>query len=80
MAIAGLLVRVLSGQAEEVEAAIGAMPEMTTYGVHHDNHLVVVADAPHEKMEILFRQVRDVPGVLTCAVTSMTLEDELFPE
>jgi nitrate reductase NapAB chaperone NapD len=75
-----MLVRTLPGQAEAVEKALSAMPELTTYGVHQRNHVVVVADAPHESMEALFRRIDDIPGVLTCVVSSMTLEDEIFPE
>jgi nitrate reductase NapAB chaperone NapD len=80
MAITGLLVRAIAGQAEEVEGAITAMPEMLSYGIHKGNHIVAVLDAPHDKMEYLLNKVNAIPGVLTCAVTSMTLEDEIFPE
>lgn len=77
MAIAGLLVH---GQAEalaDLERQIGAMPEMTTYGIHQDRYVVVVAEAPGDRMEKTVEKIEDLDGVLTIYTTYVTVEDEL---
>ncbi|MDR2489436.1 MAG: chaperone NapD [Desulfovibrio sp.] len=76
MAILGFLTHVLAGQARVVEDTLKGMPEFTTYGIHKDSYLVVVAEAPSEQLEGLLDRVRGVQGVLAVYVTSLTREDE----
>ena len=77
MAIAGLLVHTLKENLEDVEKQISSMPEMTTYGIHQDQYIVVVAEIPSDQMEIKVDRIKDIEGVLTIYTTYVTLEDEL---
>ena len=80
MAIMGFLAHTEAEQSADVERRIAAMPEMTTYGVHQGVYVVAVAEAPGEAMEAVLQRVRALPGVLTTYVTSLTVEDEQFPD
>ncbi len=77
MAIAGLLVHALKENLEDVEKQISSMPEMTTYGIHQDQYIVVVAETPSDQMETKVDRIKDIEGVLTIYTTYVTLEDEL---
>jgi nitrate reductase NapAB chaperone NapD len=77
MAIAGLLVHALKGELQKVEAQIRAMPEMTTYGCHQDQFVVVVADAAAEQMEKAVDRIHAIRGVLAVYTTYVTIEDEI---
>ena len=77
MAIAGLLVHTLKENLEDVEKQISSMPEMTTYGIHQDQYIVVVAETPSDQMETKVDRIKDIEGVLTIYTTYVTLEDEL---
>lgn len=76
MAILGFLVHTLPEASAGVEAELKNWPELTTYGVHQDCYVVVVAEGEARKMEGVMDRVREVEGVLTCYVTSMSTEDE----
>ena len=77
MAIAGLLVHTLKENLEDVERQIRSMPEMTTYGIHQDQYIVVVVEAPSDQMEKKVERIKEVEGVLTIYTTYVTIEDEL---
>lgn len=79
MAIMGFLVHTFPSCGSQVEAAVAAMPEMTTYGIHQGCYVVAVAEAPSVELEGLLQRVRGLDGVLTSYVTSLTLEDEQLP-
>lgn len=76
MAIAGLLVHALKAELPQVEAALRAMPGLTTYGCHQDQYVVVVADAPADHMERAVDGIQALKGVLTVYTTYVTVEDE----
>lgn len=80
MAIAGLLVHTLGEHLEGVEKQIKGMPEMTTYGIHQDQYVVVVAEAPSDQMEERVDVIKAIEGVLTIYTTYVTIEDEMEPE
>ena len=80
MAIAGLLVHTLEEHLEDVEKQIKGMPEMTTYGTHQDQYVVVVAEAPSDEMETRVDSIKELEGVLTIYTTYVTIEDEIGPE
>lgn len=80
MAIMGFLVHTLPETSRNVEAALQTFPELTTYGIHQNDYVVAVAEAPHEGMEKVLERVRELDGVLTCYVTSLSLEDELLED
>ncbi len=77
MAIAGLLVHTLKENLEDIERQIISMPGMTTYGIHQDQYIVVVAEAPSDQMEKKVDRINDLEGVLTIYTTYVTVEDEL---
>lgn len=77
MAIAGLLVHALKEDLAEVEAHIQAMPEMTSHGCHQDRFVVVVAEAPADRLEQRVKEIEAVQGVLAIYTTYVTLEDEM---
>ncbi len=80
MAIAGLLVHTLTERLAPVEEEIGKMAEMTTYGCHQDQYVVVVAEAPSGQMEATVKRIEAIDGVLTIYTTYVTVEDELDDE
>ncbi|MDL2316197.1 chaperone NapD [Desulfovibrio sp. OttesenSCG-928-A18] len=76
MAILGFLTHTVEGKSKEVEAALAAMPELSTYGIHQDCYVVVVAEADSADLEGLMSRVHALDGVLTTYVTSLNVEDE----
>jgi nitrate reductase NapAB chaperone NapD len=48
MLVASMVVKVDPAQAEEVSRQIGRVPGLTTYGVHKEENVVVVAEAHDE--------------------------------
>lgn len=77
MAIAGLLVHTLTKDVKDVEKAVGVIDEMTTYGIHEDQYVVVVAEAPSDQMEDAVGKIDAIDGVLTVYTTYLTVEDEV---
>ncbi len=76
MAILGFLTHTLAEQGQSVERALGAMPELSTYGIHKDCYVVAVAEAPAGGMEAVVDRVKALDGVIAVYVTSYTTEDE----
>jgi len=77
MAIMGFLVHTLREDVDAVEKKITAMPEMTTYGIHQGQYVVVVAEAISDRIEAVVEQVKELDGVLTIYTTYLTIEDEM---
>ncbi|WP_457576069.1 chaperone NapD [Desulfomarina sp.] len=77
MAITGLLVHALKEDVEAVERAVAAMPEMTSYGIHQEQYVVVVAEAPSDTVEKVVEQLDTIEGVLAVYTTYLTVEDEI---
>jgi nitrate reductase NapAB chaperone NapD len=77
MAIAGLLVHTEKKAMQSVAARIQAMPEMSTYGTHQEEYVVVVAEAPAGQLEKVVQRLKEIEGVLTIYTTYVTVEDEL---
>lgn len=77
MAILGFLAHALAAEAADVEARLAAVPGLTTYGIHKEHYIVVVADGPSAEMEALVDSVKLVEGVITVYITSYTMEDEM---
>jgi len=77
MAIMGFLVHSLRENVEAVEEQISGMPEMTTYGIHQGQYVVVVAEAISDKIEAVVERVKQLDGVLTIYTTYLTIEDEM---
>ncbi len=77
MAITGLLVHALKNDVEAVERAIVAMPGMTSYGIHQEQYVVVVVEAPSDRVEKVVEQLDTIEGVLAVYTTYLTVEDEI---
>ena len=74
------MVHTLEEHLEDVEKQIKSMPEMTTYGIHQDQYVVVVAEAPSDQMEERVDSIKELGGVLTIYTTYVTIEDEIGSE
>lgn len=77
MAIMGFLVHALKKDVAAVEVRVRQLPEMTTYGIHQDQYIVVVAEAVSDRIEKVVDKVKRLPGVLTIYTTYLTIEDEM---
>ena len=77
MAIAGLLVHALTEDLARIEGEIQNMDNMTTYGCHQNEYIVVVAEAPADKLEAEVKNIEAIDGVLTIYTTYVTVEDEM---
>ena len=77
MAIMGLLVHVLKEDVETVENKVAQMEEMTTYGIHEDQYVVVVCETVSDQIELVMDKVKQLKGVLTVYTTYLTIEDEM---
>lgn len=77
MAITGLLIHTLKNNVTDVEAKVKAMPDMTTYGIHEDQYVVVVAEVPSDQLEKAVGKIDEIDGVLTVYTTYLTIEDEI---
>ncbi len=77
MAIMGFLVHALPDDLEHVERVVGRMDGMTTYGIHNDHYIVVVAEFPSDKIDDEVNKIKELDGVLTIYATYMTVEDEM---
>ena len=77
MAIAGLLVHTITEDLARIEGEIQNMDNMTTYGCHQNEYVVVVAEAPANKLEAEVKKIEAINGVLTIYTTYVTVEDEM---
>ncbi len=77
MAIMGLLVHVLKEEVAAVEAQVSLMEEMTTYGIHEDQYVVVVCETVSDQIERVVDRIKQLTGVLTIYTTYLTIEDEM---
>ncbi|MBM4287599.1 MAG: hypothetical protein FJ135_05550 [Deltaproteobacteria bacterium] len=77
MAIAGLLVQAGKEDLPGVEARLKELPELSTYGIHKEQYIVVVAEAPSGQLEQVVERINRLPGVLTTYTAYLTVEDEL---
>ncbi len=77
MAIMGFLVHALPDDLERVERMVGRMDGMTTYGIHKEQYIVVVAEAPSDKIDDEVDKIKELDGVLTIYATYMTVDDEM---
>jgi nitrate reductase NapAB chaperone NapD len=76
MAIAGLLVHTLREETERIEEKINEMETMTSYGIHNNDFVVVVAEIHSGYMEKEVDKIKAIDGVLTIYTSYVTIEDE----
>jgi|GEM_PF-617197 len=77
MAITGLLLHALKKDVVSVEKAVNLISEMTSYGVHQDQYVVVVVEAPSDMLEKVVEKLDNIDGVLAVYTTYLTVEDEI---
>ena len=75
MLIASMIVKTAPEKAEEVSQQMGRIPNVTTYGVHKENNIIVVAEARDEAQlenlaRFLVESFEDVWGVFPTFVAS----------
>ncbi len=80
MAIAGFIIHTLPESVATVQSNIATMPQLTSYGVHEETHIIVVAEAPSTEIEGIISKVQALQGVLATYLTSLTFEDETLDE
>lgn len=80
MAIAGFIIHTLPESVATVQNNIATMPQLTSYGVHEETHIIVVAEAPSTEIEGIISKVQALQGVLATYLTSLTFEDETLDE
>jgi nitrate reductase NapAB chaperone NapD len=77
MAIVGLLVQAGKEDLPAVEARLQELPELSTYGAHKEQYIVVVAEAPAGQLQDVVARINRLKGVLATYTAYVTMEDEL---
>lgn len=77
MAVAGLLIHTLKEKIQAVEQEIVKMDAMSSYGIHNDTFIVVVAEVHSKMMEQEVDKINAIDDVLTIYTTYVTVEDEV---
>ncbi|MFV0421050.1 chaperone NapD [Oleidesulfovibrio sp.] len=76
MAVAGIILHAESSRLQQVRAVVAAEKDMTIYGEHDNQYLVVVGEVPSAKLEDRIQSLEAVPGVLAVYTTYVNIEDE----
>lgn len=75
MIIASMIVKVVPEKAEDIAQQLRRIPNVTTYGVHKENNIIVVAEAHDEEQlqnlsKYIMEEFEDVWGVFPTYMTS----------
>ena len=78
MPIAGVVVITDKQKTDEALNMLGEMENVSTYGVHKENHIIVVLEGENaEELEAMTSRISaDIPGVLGVYPTYVTFEDQ----
>ncbi len=78
MLIASMIVKVVADEAEAVQAQLQRMPNVTTYGIHKEDNIILVTEARSvEELELLSKRLtHEIAGVLGVFPTYVTEEEE----
>lgn len=76
MAIAGIMLHVMSSHLESVKERIEAEEDLTLYGDHDGQYLVVVGEIPSSRLEDRIKELESFPGALAAYTTYVNVEDE----
>ncbi len=78
MLIASMIVKVLPEKAIETEKLMEQYPNVTTYGVHKDNNIIIVVEANDaQELESLSRRIMNAhEAVLGVFPTYVTTDEE----
>ena len=79
MIIASMIVKTTVDSAEKVVLALNELPNVTTYGIHKDNNIVVLIEAESEdKLRDLSRYINsEFDGVTGTYPTFISVDEEL---
>lgn len=77
MLIASMIVKVVAAEAEAVQAQLRRLPHVTTYGIHKEDNIILVAEARSvEELEKLsLHLTHEITGVLGVFPTYVTEEE-----
>jgi len=78
MPIAGVVILAEPEKTDEVLTRLNDTPNITTYGVHKENHIIAVFEAESSKgLEEISQQIsRDIPGIQGIFPAYVSFEDE----
>lgn len=76
MAITGIILHVVAEELETVRTAMDAEDDLTVFGDHEGQYLVVVGEIPSDKLEDRMKELEGFPGVLATYTTYVNIEDE----
>jgi nitrate reductase NapAB chaperone NapD len=78
MLIASSIVKVVPEKAEEVRELLNQIPKVTTYGIHKESNIIIVAEAHDvEQLESLNNYILEqFPDVLAVFPTYLTSDEE----
>ena len=78
MPIAGVVVLTQSSHTQNVLESLQKQPNVTTYGVHKENHIIAVLEAETTKeLKNMSEEItRGIPGVLGVYPAYINFEDE----
>lgn len=78
MLIASMIVKVVPAEAQAVQAQLQRLPNVTTYGIHKEDNIILVTEARSvEALEQLSKHVtHEIAGVLGVFPTYVTEDEE----
>jgi len=76
MAITGIMLHVMSSHLESVKKLVEAEEDLTVYGDHDGQYLVVVGEIPSSRLEDRIKELESFPGALAAYTTYVNVEDE----
>ena len=76
MAITGIILHVVAAELETVRQAVDAEKDLTVYGDHEGQYLVVVGEIPSPQLEDRIKELEEFPGVIATYTTYVNIEDE----
>jgi len=76
MAVAGIILHVEADKLTEVSEAVSRQPDLTVYGNHDGQYIVVVGEIPSGKLEDRTKELEKSDGVLAVYTTYVNIEDE----
>ncbi|MGL1862984.1 MAG: chaperone NapD [Pseudodesulfovibrio sp.] len=80
MAITSIILHVECAKLTSVSHAMSREPDLTVYGDHDGQYLVVVGEIPSGKLEDRIKELEESPGVLAAYTTYVNIEDEQMGE
>lgn len=77
MPVAGIVVLTVKEKADRVLTGMQQIENVTTYGVHKENHIVAVLEGDNSReLETLSNRIEEIDGVLGVFPAYVSFEDE----